>query len=343
MSFGRPSLSDIVKRVGNDVFSRLASDDVLRRADALVYGRVLAGVAHGLYGFIDWLSRQIIYDTAEAEFLARWCAIWGVTRKAAAAATGNVTFTVLAGSVIPSGTLLQALDGVKYQLTADATVTAPTATAPVIAVVAAAAGNRVTGQNLNLVSPIVGVQPTATAGTLSGGADIETDDALRARLLTRIQQPPQGGADYDYVTWALEVPGVTRAWVYANALGLGTVVVRVVRDNDVSLIPDAGEVATVQAYLDARRPVTAQLTVVAPVAVPLNFTIAPVPATDAVRSAITAELQDLLAREAEPGGTLLLSHIQEAISIAPGEIDHVLTSPSANVTVAACKALLLMV
>lgn len=333
MSFARPSLSDIVKRVGNDVFSRLASDDVLRRADALVYGRVLAGVAHGLYGFIDWLSRQVIYDTAEAEFLARWCSIWGVTRKSAAAATGSVTFTVLAGSVISSGTLLQALDGVQYQLTADATVTAPTATAPVIALVAAAAGNRVTGQNLNLVSPIVGVQPTATAGTLSGGADIETDDALRSRLLTRIQQPPQGGADYDYVTWALEVPGVTRAWVYANALGLGTVVVRFVRDNDLTLIPDAGEVATVQAYLDARRPVTAQLTVVAPVAVPCNFTITGlIPATAAVQAAVTAELADLILREAIPGGTLLLSHLRAAISAAAGETDYVLTSPAADVT-----------
>lgn len=332
MSFSRPSLSDIVKRVGNDVFSRLASDDVLRRADAMVYGRVMAGVAHGLYGFIDWLSRQVIYDTAEAEFLERWCAIWGVSRKAAAAATGSVTFTVLAGSVIPSGTLLQALDGVQYQLTADATISAPTATAPVAAVIAAAAGSRATGQSLNLVSPIVGVQPTATAGELSGGADIETDDALRARLLSRIQQPPQGGADYDYVAWALEVPGVTRAWVYANALGLGTVVVRFVRDNDVTLIPDAGEVATVQAYLDARRPVTAQLTVVAPVAVPLAFTIAGlVPATAAVQAAVQAELADLLLREAIPGGTILLSHLRAAISAAAGETDYTLTTPSANV------------
>lgn len=333
MSFSRPSLSDIVKRVGNDVFSRLASDDVLRRADAIVYGRVMAGVAHGLYGFIDWLSRQVIYDTAEVEFLERWCSIWGVSRKAAAAATGSVTFTVLAGSVIPSGTLLQALDGVQYKLSADATISAPTATAAVIAVIAAAASNRATGQSLNLVSPIVGVQPTATAGELSGGADIETDDALRARLLSRIQQPPQGGADYDYVTWTLEVPGVTRAWVYANALGLGTVVVRFVRDNDVSLIPDAGEVAAVQAYLDARRPVTAQLTVAAPVSVPLNFTITGlVPATAAVQAAVQAELADLLLREAIPGGTILLSHLRAAISAAAGETDYTLTSPVANVT-----------
>ena len=39
-----------------------------------------------------------------------------------------------------------------------------------------------------------------------------------------------------------------------------------VRDDDASLIPDAGEVATVQAYIDSLRPVTASVTVVAPTA-----------------------------------------------------------------------------
>ena len=178
--YSRPALAEIVQRVSNDVLSRLAADDVLRRADAEVYSRVLAGVAHGLYGFIDWLSQQVIYDTAEVEFLERWCSIWGISRKPAAAATGEVTFAVLAGSVIPAGTLLQALDGVQYETTAEATVTAPTATAPIVAVVPAAAGNRVTGQALSLVSPVVGVQPTATAGELTGGADIEADTDLRA-------------------------------------------------------------------------------------------------------------------------------------------------------------------
>jgi uncharacterized phage protein gp47/JayE len=334
--FNRPVLPELIQRVRNDVLSRLSTDDVLRRTDAEVYARVLGGVAHGLYGFIEWLSKQVIYDTAEAEYLERWCSIWGINRKVAAPATGTVTFTVQASSLIPSGTLLQALDGVQYQTSADATASASTATASVTAVVPAAAGNRATGQNLTLVSPVVGVQSTATAGLLSGGADVETDDALRARLLARIQQPPHGGASYDYTAWALEVPGVTRAWVYPAELGLGTVTLRFVRDNDgtgTAIIPDAGEVAAVQTYIDARRPVTAQLTVVAPAAVPLNFTIQGlVPATLTVQAAVQAELADLLLREAVPGGIILLSHIRAAISAAAGETDYVLTAPVANVT-----------
>ncbi len=331
--FNRPSLSEIVQRVRTDVLSRLATDDVLRRADAEVYARVMGGVAHGLYGFIDWLSAQLLYDTAEAEYLERWCSIWGVSRKPAAAATGSVTFAVQSGATVPAGTLLQALDGVQYTTTADSTpASAGSATAPVQAVLAAAAGNRAAGQGVSLVSPVAGVQSTATAGDLVGGADVETDEALRDRLLSRIQQPPQGGAAYDYVAWALAVPGVTRAWVYPAEQGLGTVTVRFVRDLDASLIPDAGEVADVQAHIEARRPVTAQVTVLAPVAVPLNFSISGlVPATAAVQAAVQAELQDLLLREATPGGTVLLSHIRAAISAAAGEEDYTLVAPTTNV------------
>lgn len=336
MSFQRPSLSDIVQRVRNDVLSRLATDDVLRRADAEVYSRALSGAVHELYGYVEFLSNQIIYDTATVEYLERWCNVWGITRVPAASATGSLSFTVQAGASIPAGTVLQALDGVQYQTTADATVTAPTATAPVQAVQAGAAGNRVAGQSLSLTSPLPGVQPTATASVLSGGADIETDDALRARLLARVAQPPHGGAANDYTGWALSVPGVTRAWCYPQELGLGTVSVRFVRDNDgagAAIIPDAAEVAAVQSYIDARRPVTAQVTVVAPVAVPLNFSIQTLtPNTAAVQAAVQAELQDLLLREAVPGGTLLLSHIRAAISAAAGETDYVLTAPATNVT-----------
>lgn len=136
----------------------------------------------------------------------------------------------------------------------------------------------------------------------------------------------------DYVAWALQVPGVTRAWVYPKEQGAGTVVVRFVRDEDASPIPDAGEVAAVQQKLDALRPVTANLTVVAPLAVLQNFSIQLTPDTPATRAKVAAELADLYRQEAVPGGTMLLTHQREAISIAEGETDHVLISPAANQT-----------
>lgn len=333
MSFTRPTLAELVTRTRNDTLSRLSVDEALRRADAEVYARVFSGVAHGLYGFIDWVSNQILPDTADLEILERFGSIWGVDRKPPAVAIGSVTFTVESGAVITAGTLLQALDGQQYVTTADAVVAAPSATAPVEALVAGEAGNRPAGENMTLVSPVVGVQSAALASEMSGGADIESEDDLRARVIARIQQPPQGGCAYDYEAWALEIEGVTRAWVYPQELGIGTVTVRFVRDDDVSPIPDSTEVAAVQAHIDALRPVTAQVTVVAPTAVPLNFQIQGLlPSNATVQAAVAAELDDLLRRESEPGGTILLSHIRAAISAAADETDYVLVSPSANVS-----------
>lgn len=335
--FDRPSLPTLIERVRADVLSRLADDEVLRRADAEVYARVMAAVGHGLYGFADWISRQIMPDTAEDEYLVRWASIWGVQRKPAASANGVATFGTSVGASIPAGVRLRSVDGIEYETTAGATATGASAQLAIAAITPAAAGNRVAGAVLTLVSPIAGVQPTATAGTLSGGADIESIDDLRARLMMRIQQPPQGGTASDYVAWALTVPGVTRAWAYPGELGLGTVVVRFVRDGDVDPIPDAAEIAAVKEAIDQLRPVTGQVTVVAPAPMLINITVGLAPDTPAVRAAVEANLRDLLATEAVPGGTIYISRIREAVSIAAGEDHHTMTSPTSDIVAPAGK------
>lgn len=339
--FNRPSLADLVNRTANDVFQRLQLDNVLRRADAQVYARVLAGIAHGLYGFIEWISRQIIIDTAEAEFLERWASVWGVQRLPATPATGTATFTLVPGAAdVPAGTLVQTLDGTQFQTTDDVSVTGTTATAPIAAVTPSAASNAYGGQSVNLVTPILGVQTGALLGPLSGGADLESDDSLRARLLNRIQQPPQGGDASDYVKWAREAPGggATRAWCFPLQYGLGTVGVAFVCDGNgtgAAILPTPAQLAAVQSYINGVCPVTARVTVYAPTAAPIDFTIAGLtPNTLAEQQAVQAELADLITREGTPGGTILLSHQRSAISAAAGEWDYVLVSPAANVVLA---------
>ena len=48
--------------------------------------------------------------------------------------------------------------------------------------------------------------------------------------LFRIQNPPMGGSEADYVRWAMAVPGVTRAWA-AVEQGIGTMTVRFLMDD----------------------------------------------------------------------------------------------------------------
>lgn len=337
MSFDRPTLTDIISRIEGDFNARLpGADSRLRRSALSVMARTYAGAIHGAYGLLDDISR-FLPDVAETDRLARWASIFGLTRKAATTAGGTATLTGTDGVSVPVATVLLRADGVRFLTTAVATIAGGTAAVPVIAEDSGAGAATIAGQKLTFLSPVAGVNASAVvaAGGITGGAEEEDDDSLRARLLARLSTPIRGGSSSDYVAWALEVAEVTRAWVYPNWAGLGTVRLLFVMDGRDDVIPQAGDIAAVAAHVGERRPVTAQVTVDAPVGQPLNFTIALTPNSPAVRAAVTAELRDLVAREAEPGGTILISHIREAISIAAGETDHVLTVPAGNVTAAA--------
>lgn len=86
------------------------------------------------------------------------------------------------------------------------------------------------------------------------------------------------------------------------------------------------------AAIEAKRPVTAtDVVVVAPAAHLVNFSIGLSPDSVATREAVLAALDDLLIREAEPGGTLPRSRISAAISAAAGEYSHTLAGPVGDI------------
>ena len=336
MPWYRPNLSTLINRSAADIDANLTSSSpLLRRSNLSVIGKVLAATAHGLYGLIEFLAKQIIPTTAEGIFLRRHASLWlAVPEKAATYAIGQVVFTGTNGTVVPAGTGLIRADGIEYQTDADVTIVSGTAIADVTALTYGQIGNALAGVALNMASPIAGINALVLVHTttISNGTDVEVEESIRSRLANRIQNPPHGGARGDYKTWALEVPGVTRAWEYPGEQGAGTLVLRFMRDDDLTPIPSPAEVAVVQDYIDERRCVTAKgVYVVAPIAVALDLTIAVTPNTADVQAAVQAELQDLISREAIPGGTLLLSHIREAISISAGENNYVMSVPSADV------------
>ncbi|MES2170565.1 MAG: baseplate J/gp47 family protein [Actinomycetota bacterium] len=344
MPFARPSLSDLITRIGGDLRGRLeVSGPLLRRAMADVISAVWAGAVHSLYGYLDWAVRQLFAATAEREQLLRSAAPYGIVPLPATFATGTVTATGTNGSSILAGVIIK-LDAVtSYRVVTGQTIAAGTATLPVIAVTAGAAGNLAAGAAVTFESTVAGVASSAVVATggITGGDDGDAGDAgterIRTRYELRLQEPPAGGADQDYKAWALLVAGVTRVWVYRRELGLGTVVVRFVRDNDIgSILPDSGEVAAVQASEDANRPITAAVTVVAPTTLAVAFTIHVAPDNADTRAAIAAELADLLSRVAEPGdgagrGAVLLSQIRTAVGDAAGVTDNAVTVPAADV------------
>ncbi|PHX39826.1 baseplate J protein [Pseudomonas sp. NZIPFR-PS2] len=329
MPFETPTLPVLVSRTQSDLAS-----DALRRSDAQVLSRALSGTAYGLYGYLDWIAEQILPDTAGEETLERIANLrLSQPRKAAQPAEGTASFTAAAGRVVDVDTVMQSNDGRAYRITESVTTVAGTNTAKLEAVDAGMLGNIETGMVLTLIQPVEGLVSTFTvlAPGLIGGIAQESVESLRARVVRSYRVIPHGGSADDYETWALEVPGVTRAWCRRNFLGPGTVGVFVMRDDDANPIPDPAQLAEVKAYIEPLRPVTAELYVLAPVQVPVVYQIRLTPDTSAVRAAVVVQLQDLHNREAGLGDTLLISHIRESISSATGETDHDLVLPAADV------------
>lgn len=329
MPFETPSLPVLVDRTQSDLAS-----DTLRRSDSQVLARTLAGTAYGLYGYLDWIAEQILPDRADEETLERIAQLrLTQPRNPAQPASGTASFTAVAGAVVDAETVLQAADGRTYRATANVTTVAGLNTVAVEAVDAGTLGNADVGLALTLVQPVAGVTNSFTvlAPGLTGGIAQESIESLRARVIRSYRVIPHGGSAADYETWALEVPGVTRAWCRGNYVGPGTVGLFVMRDGDDVPVPNPAQLAEVKAYIEPLRPVTAELYVLAPVEVPVAYSIHPVPDTTAIRAAIQAQLIDLHDREAGLGETLLLTHIAQAISGASGETDHDLVSPVADV------------
>lgn len=335
MAFERPQLSDIIARVEGDIKGALSITTILRRSILSALARAVAGVSHILHGHMIFISRQIFPDQAEAELLDRWGSIYGMERSPATFAQLQIEVTFTAAGTVPAGTIYQRIDGEEYVVDADIDGTgAGTFTGTVTASTEGSAQNLADGDIISLQSPIANVNSEAEIlDTLIEGEDRETDESYRLRIVDRIQQPPAGGTANDFIQWAREVSGVTRAWVFPGHLGEGTVGLSFVEDNESPIIPDNAKVDEVQDYVELKKPVTAQLTVFAPTDVPVNLTIAIKPNTLAVRTAVEAELEDLFIREAQVRGAyksvgqsydgkIALSKINEAISLAPDEEDH---------------------
>ena len=338
MAYKRPTPTELIQHQQTNIESRLPGADAKLKNTILgAIATAQAGVAHGLYGNLQWQAKQILPDTAEDEFLVRH-ADWRMKqkRKDATYAKGNITITGTNGALIPKGTIWQRSDGVEFITDNDASISGVNVVVAITAVVAGKNSNTVAASQLFNAGTLPGINSTAIVdgSGLSLGNDQETIEQLRIRLKNYIQLAPTGGNDDDYILWSLEVAGVTRAWVYRQEMGLGTVTVRFMMDDTYADgIPQAADVTAHKNYIDTVRPAGMKgYYSAAPIAVPFNLTIQLEPNTPAVQAAVQAQLDDLLRSEAIPSGTIKLSHINEAISLATGETDHVVVSPIADVT-----------
>lgn len=359
----RPSISEIRERVQADIETRLTGiGSLLRRSVLKVLAVVVSGIAHLIYGYIDYQAQQIFASTASENSLEVMANEWGISKSAATYASGSGTATGTAGTIIPSGSSLQNSDGYIYLTDEAYTIGAGlSVTISFTSKYAGADYNEDAGVSLTFVSPITGVNSSVTIDSdgVTGGSDSEENDELREKILTRKRLPPHGGTDDDYVAWMKEVSGVTRAWCFSQFNGNGTVGLAFVYDNNSTVLPDSDNADDMLDYIEEHIDPVSGETVGAPLGAlpgifimsssgmvssgsvdssyvfaedPVTLTIQLYPNTATVQEAVLDEIEAIILSDGGPGQTLRLSRISEAIGNAVGEEYHKIVSPTTDIT-----------
>lgn len=341
MAFQMPDIQAMVQRTRNAFRAETPGTDAwIWPNNIYVSAKVIGGAVWSVFGRLKWMDRQRFAMTATGYELDRHGLDYGIGRKAASYAQGNVVVAVDSFPfTVPVGAVFTRSDGVTFTSTkaVDAGQWTLTATVPVVADVAGKAGNTVYGTPLTATISGVASVNVDDVG-LGQGADQETDDQLRTRILMRKRYPPHGGAESDYVQWGLSLPGVTRVFAKGNAFGKGTVGVWFLMDDTyLAGIPLQADVDAVQTYIDSVAPATATPIVQAPIADCVDIVINNLsPDTQPVREAVAAELQSLFRRTATVGVpgeqfTLYRSAVWQAVGNATGERHHEIVAPSTDV------------
>lgn len=174
----------------------------------LTVGSILRAVVEANAAVILWLQGLILQllaitraATSSGADLDSWVGDFGLTRLAAVAASGQVSFARFTPSqqaVVPVGTTIQTGDGAQqFAVTLDTTNPAYSASlggyvlaagvasinVPVAAVTAGAGGNVSAGQINTLTQALPGVDTVSNAAAFTNGVDAESDAALRIRFI----------------------------------------------------------------------------------------------------------------------------------------------------------------
>lgn len=366
MPFKRKTLSEL--REENRQFMQAELKNIgalLRFGNLKVVADMDAGMSHLHYAYLDYIALQTNPFTSTGEWLAGWMALKQTYRKAATAARSPaVKATGTAGAALPVGTVLNRADGYQYVIDAELVISAgKSGTASVTAVLpdisddvsgGGSAGNADAGTLLTLDANVPGIDNTLKLiEPATGGADIEKEEDFRQRGLQAYQNPPQGGSDADYKKWALEIPGVTRAWVKRRGMGVGTVVIYIMCDGndktnngfpvgadgvssleDWGVIKATGDQGRVADHIYPLQADTAIIYVCSPIKKIIPFTISGIPGASAdTVQAIKDAMHLLFFDNGNPDGSgkIYLSDINGALSQVEGSTGYVLESPSQNI------------
>lgn len=240
MSLSTPTTSEVSDNILGQVETSLSQTvPLLPKAVLRVLAKTLAGVYVILYRYAGWTFLQLFVSTASwretvvngrtIRPLVEWGRLGGVGDPVPATRAEllvDVTVEELGGTLPAGSQLLFPGTGVIYLTTSAIALDAATKQVTIRASSdpegnggAGAIGNLEAGDVVSFASPLAGVARDAVVSSqVTAGADGESEDAYRARVLQRFQRPPQGGAYADYRAWGEEEAGILNVYAYTGDL-----------------------------------------------------------------------------------------------------------------------------
>jgi uncharacterized phage protein gp47/JayE len=230
------------KEINDNIIAQLEASlnqtiPLLPKSFLRVLARALSGVFVLLYKYGGFMFLQTFVRTAtissttvngvELSPLKEWGRLVGVGDPAPATnAELLIDITVEAQTgTLPSGTqLLNSSNGVTYITIGAAALDAATVQATIRAVSdqaggggAGAIGNLDPGAVVSFANPLANVSRNAVVVSQTvTGADGESTEAYRQRIIDRFQKRPQGGAYADYEQWGEEPAGILNVYPYTS-------------------------------------------------------------------------------------------------------------------------------
>lgn len=313
-------------------------------ADAGIRMRVLAGQLFALHARISWLEGQVFPDSAVGEQLDQIAAMWGLVRKEASFAQGQLCFArpeaeEMPEILLPADVLCAApgTGGKQFATIADAVLPAGATQACALAraLEPGAASNVAAGTITLPVNPPPGITQVNNPSAFDGGADMETDAHLRRRLLDCLGRMPNGANADTYREKALSYPAVLEASVLPRARGAGTVDVVILTAEQT---PQEALLAQMQAAFSQEREIGTDVLVRGAVRKEMNLSakvrVEPGYQPADVSARCEASLREFL--EALPlGSQLLAAQIGDRLFHVEGVENYVLLSPSEDVLLSA--------
>lgn len=276
-----------------------------------------------------------------------------------AAVPGATAYKIYRGTLIDAEVLLASPGGTGTAYTdtgaaVPGTARVATNAVGVTAVEAGSAGNVGAGAITQVLSPIQGAPAVTNQSPTSGGADVESDDRYRTRVMGEFGKPGGAGNVSDYVKWSLQVPQIGYVTVQPIWSGAGTV--RVIVTDRSNHPVSTSIVAQLQTTLDpvpqqgrGQAPIGALVTVATPTLLTVNVVAAvtfqagysldgaggSIPLRSTIQAAVLTYLNSL-----SPGQAVVLNAVIRQMMSVPGVADVsgvTLNGSAANVSVGALQ------